>query len=32
MTALSDPDEEYAETLTKARSVLRALDRAAGTG
>ena len=28
VTALSDPAEEHAETLTKARSVLRALDRA----
>ena len=30
ITALSDPQEEYAETLTKARSVLRALERATG--
>ncbi|WP_202613657.1 aminodeoxychorismate synthase component I [Ornithinimicrobium cerasi] len=29
VTALSDPDGEYAETLTKARSVLRAVERAA---
>ena len=28
ITALSDPDEEYAETVTKAQSVLRALDLA----
>ena len=29
VTALSDPHEEYAEMLTKARSVLRAVERAA---
>ena len=32
VTALSDPQEEYAETVTKAQSVLRALDLALGEG